>query len=148
MLKRCKRCNIDKDIDDFHYYSKAKDKRQYHCKQCSSEISREAYKNNDERRKGIRDRGQKALEEAQSFVYSWLKVHPCIDCGEADPVVLEFDHIRDDKTSNIANMIGSKMSIVSIYEEIQKCEVVCANCHRRRTASRGNWFKGRVAQSG
>lgn len=64
----------------------------------------------------------------------------CQDCGEVDPVVLEFDH-RDDKIMDVSTMIGSRSWSV-IQAEIAKCDVVCANCHRRRTAKRFGWYNG------
>ncbi len=59
----------------------------------------------------------------------------CADCGEHDPIVLEFDHVRGEKLLTIADARSSR-SWASIMEEIEKCEVVCANCHRRREAIR------------
>jgi hypothetical protein len=72
-----------------------------------------------------------------------------VDCGEADPVVLQFDHVSDDKTEDVGRMLSWAVSWKRILQEIAKCEVVCANCHARRTAKRhGGWFKslGRVAE--
>lgn len=66
----------------------------------------------------------------------YFKLHPCVDCGESDPLVLEFDHLRD-KTFNIARAMPDR-GWDSILAEIEKCEVVCANCHRRRTLRRMN----------
>jgi hypothetical protein len=61
-------------------------------------------------------------------------MHPCADCGETDPVVLEFDHLGD-KRFTIGVAIRDR-NWQSVLEEMAKCEVVCANCHRRRTATR------------
>jgi hypothetical protein len=66
------------------------------------------------------------------------------DCGETDPLVLEFDHLGD-KSFNIAKGIRDH-SWQSVLDEIRKCEVVCANCHRRRTALRGGFARAVVAQ--
>ena len=71
----------------------------------------------------------------------YLRLHPCVDCGESDIVVLEFDHLRD-KTRNVSYLIGTG-EIPRIKEEIAKCDVVCANCHRRRTSERGGWYRSR-----
>jgi hypothetical protein len=71
-------------------------------------------------------------------VLEYLLTHPCVDCGETDPVVLEFDHLRD-KLGNISAMYGHAWR--SILAEIAKCDVVCANCHRRRTARRVGAFR-------
>ncbi len=62
--------------------------------------------------------------------------HPCVDCGESDPIVLEFDHLPQFRSlthRSIGTLIGS---IPAMLEEIAKCEVACANCHRRRTFAR------------
>ena len=60
--------------------------------------------------------------------------------------VLEFDHLRD-KTSNVSYLIGSGQ-LKRVKQEIAKCEVVCANCHRRRTARRGDWYRHRAGLVG
>lgn len=59
----------------------------------------------------------------------------CFDCGIKDPIVLDFDHIRD-KKYNVSQMIRDGFSWKAILKEIEKCEVVCANCHRIRTHKR------------
>ena len=56
----------------------------------------------------------------------------CRDCGELDPIVLDFDHVRGKKVANIAEMCG-KVSEKTMLAEIAKCDVRCANCHRRKT---------------
>ena len=59
----------------------------------------------------------------------------CVDCGENNHIVLDSDHIKD-KKYNISRMVHDGFSWKAILKEIQKCEVVCANCHRIRTYSR------------
>lgn len=90
----------------------------------------------NERVRNIRYRNSK-------FVHDYFKQHPCVDCGENDPVVLEFDHMRD-KLKTISDMIRQSYSIEKIEKEMQKCEVRCANCHRRRTAKQFKWYKNGV----
>ena len=68
---------------------------------------------------------------ARAFVSEYLNSHPCVDCGERDQIVLEFDHMRD-KEYEISKMVASGLNLESIKTEIEKCEVRCANCHRRR----------------
>lgn len=56
----------------------------------------------------------------------------CVDCGEKNHIVLDFDHLQN-KKYNISRMIHDGFSWEAIKKEIAKCEVVCANCHRIRT---------------
>jgi hypothetical protein len=75
----------------------------------------------------------------------YLRVHPCVDCGESDPLVLEFDH-KDgvDKLETIA-FLRARGSRDELVAEIEKCEVRCSNCHQRRTAKQFGWTKLLVA---
>ena len=73
------------------------------------------------------------LERTQALL-DYFAAHTCVDCGEADPVVLDFDHLRD-KAFDVSAAYTHK-PWATVLEEIEKCEVVCSNCHRRRTAQR------------
>jgi hypothetical protein len=73
------------------------------------------------------------------FVYEYLLTHPCVDCGEKDPVVLQFDHVRGVKLSTITNIRGS---FERLKAEMEKCEVRCANCHLRRHTKENGWLRG------
>ena len=77
----------------------------------------------------------KTRKKVLAYVDSYLRDHPCVDCGEADIIVLEFDH-RDRKAKrfSVSDGIWNKSaSLRSIKAEIAKCDVRCANCHRRKT---------------
>lgn len=63
----------------------------------------------------------------------WLDNHPCVDCGYVDWRALEFDHVRGVKRSDVTTMVQNGLSWKTIQEEIDKCDVRCANCHRIRT---------------
>lgn len=77
----------------------------------------------------------------------YLNQHPCIDCGETDIVVLEFDHREPStKRAKIANILGS-WNWETVMIEIDKCDVRCANDHRRRTSEQFGWFKGLAEES-
>lgn len=70
----------------------------------------------------------------------YKETHPCIDCGETDWVVLDFDHReRELKTQTISYIARSSGSVERLQKEMSKCDVRCANCHRRRTARQFNW---------
>lgn len=67
-----------------------------------------------------------------------IKDRPCADCGNRYPYyVMDFDHIRGDKKFSMGNIPRLiTMATRKIEDEIAKCDVVCANCHRIRTHSR------------
>jgi hypothetical protein len=77
--------------------------------------------------------------KAKAWVLAYLLEHPCVDCGEVDPKVLEFDH-RDpaEKARNVSRMVGDGLSIKIIEREVAKCDVRCCNCHRRRSLDEGH----------
>lgn len=60
-----------------------------------------------------------------------LQTSSCTDCGTTEWRVLEFDHVRGEKTDSIARLLTCKWQ--RVIDEIAKCEIVCANCHRLRT---------------
>jgi hypothetical protein len=71
----------------------------------------------------------------------YLKGKECVDCGETDAVVLELDHVNGKKHRNVGDMM-SGYGWKRILAEISKCEIRCANCHRRKTARDFKWFRG------
>jgi hypothetical protein len=81
-----------------------------------------------------------ALLDARRQRWDYLLAHPCVDCGEADPIVLEFDH-REDKRAAIVDLMRSHASWTDVLAEIQKCDVRCANCHRRKTARTRGYYR-------
>jgi hypothetical protein len=79
----------------------------------------------------------------QQWVLDYLKLNPCVDCGEADPVVLEFDHKEGlSKDRTVAKMVRDGVSLAKLIAEVKKCVVRCANCHRRKTVKERGWFRG------
>ena len=72
--------------------------------------------------------------KARSWIKAYLQEHPCVDCGEDDIRVLEFDHIDpSQKEFGISRGIADGRGLKSIKAEVEKCEVRCCNCHRIRT---------------
>lgn len=105
------------------------------CRPCRSDYKREHYLANRQRYVDQAQVRKRALRlERTTYLIEFFKSHPCADCGENDPVVLEFDHLAD-KAFNIGAALPYR-NWQSILDEIAKCDVVCANCHRRRTARR------------
>ena len=143
--RRCGRCKRAKPIEEFAWRRKAKNQRDNYCRFCRAAYKQEHYAAN--RQKYIdaaAKRRRKVVRERIEVLLAYLREHPCVDCGEADPIVLEFDHLRDKKFS--ISRIWRDHKWQSVVDEMAKCEVVCANCHRRRTARRGGFIRAAVAQ--
>lgn len=72
-------------------------------------------------------------------IWEYLSMHPCIDCGEENPVVLEFDHVRGKKKAKISYLANAN-SWDTVKKEIDKCEVRCGNCHKKKTAKTHKYY--------
>ena len=125
-----------KPLSEFNWRRKTRGQRDSLCRDCRSEYKREHYERNRQRYVDqARARKQVLALERTAYVIDYFRTHPCVDCAERDPVVLEFDHVGGDKSFEIGHCLPYR-NWQSILDEIAKCEVVCANCHRRRTARR------------
>ena len=78
---------------------------------------------------------KKHKQIARQFVYEYKQTHPCEICGEADPRCLDFHHNNGDKELAISRMAGRGYSPKKILAEIAKCQVLCANCHRKQEST-------------
>ena len=86
----------------------------------------------------VRVRRNDARYEAENraWISAFLAEHPCVDCGESDPEVLEFDHVRGKKTANVSAMVRGGYALARLQAEAALCDIRCANCHRRITRRR------------
>lgn len=129
--KKCTNCGKNKPASEF---SVTKSRNSTYltsrCKKCLSEISTDG-----------RIRRRKLL---RIKLVDYLHAHPCVDCGEKDILVLEFDH-RDAsaKEANVATLMAHAHSWTRIQREIEHCDVRCANCHRRKTHKQLGWHDER-----
>lgn len=134
-VKKCSKCNLEKSLDSFN---KKSDRRlQPYCRDCDNAHAREYYKKNRDRVKSQINSARKIRAANLSKEIRELKEStPCTDCGINYPYyVMDFDHIRGKKAGNISHMINSAVT-KKVREEIEKCEIVCSNCHRQRTFDR------------
>jgi hypothetical protein len=118
-LKICKKCSKSKPINDFAKHTLRADGRQSGCRECRAKYDFNHYK---EKYTKYRD------------LIDTIKLKKgCIDCGyNSHPEALEFDHRNPSlKTLNISSCYSRKLSIV--MDEIEKCDVRCANCHAVKT---------------
>lgn len=84
----------------------------------------------------VRARNRAEIRKLQEWVNSLKVAKGCIDCGNCDYRVLDFDHVTGIKTQNVAHLVRNLHSKKTILAEIAKCEVRCANCHRIITHTR------------
>lgn len=140
--KICGKCKEDLPIENFSKKSIRKDdsiRYQPYCKKCVKEYKDIHYTNNKKyyiskaKKNRIKVRNSTIIKLLEYF-----KTHPCVDCGESNPLVLEFDHIGN-KEFNISYKLGNGLSWIKLMKEIDKCEVRCANCHKIKTAKQFNW---------
>lgn len=137
-MKKCNKCGQIKPLEEFQKRSINPDGYTYMCKVCKRAYDNAHYKANPNRRIYIRANSDKRIAEVQEWLRAYFASHPCVDCGETDIVVLEFDH-QSDKEHNIAHLM-KRGNVESVKKEIAKCEVRCCNCHRRKTArTLGSW---------
>jgi hypothetical protein len=132
---RCSRCGEARPSSEFGWKDRARGRRDAYCRPCRRAYGRAYYRANRDRRvQQDADRKRAVRLERTRLLLEHFAGHPCVDCGERDPLVLEFDHLRD-KAFNIGQHLTHR-SWQAVLVEIEKCEVVCANCHRRRTFAR------------
>jgi hypothetical protein len=134
-LRRCGRCKLLKPVDQFAWRRKARAQLDNYCRPCRADYKGEHYAANRTRYIANALRRKKAIAtERTKYLIAYFVEHPCADCGESDPLVLEFDHLGD-KSFTIGVGLRDR-SWQALLDEIAKCDVLCANCHRRRTARR------------
>ena len=128
MTKECKRC---KEVKSIEHFDDCKTKGVLAlCKPCRRERNNEYYIN---RRIDIKE-----------WLFDYLSKNPCIDCGESEPIKLEFDH-RGDKVFEIGkSLVGKGKTLEEIQLEVAKCDVRCANCHKVKTHAEQNTWKHRL----
>lgn len=139
-MKVCQRCKGLIDSSKFNYKIKAKNLLSPYCKDCSREYVKNHYRANREYYlKKANIRNKKIRQEIKKYIWDFLKLNKCVDCGENNPIVLEFDHVKE-KSFTISRH-AKDHTLEQVKLEIDKCEVRCANCHRVRTANQFGWSR-------
>lgn len=104
------------------------------CRVCINEYGRSYQR--DRTKSTMPRRGRphgSSIVSKKQFLRS-AKAKPCMDCGIQYPYyVMQFDHIRGTKIADISTMCKLPVSREQLQKEIEKCDLVCANCHSERT---------------
>jgi hypothetical protein len=138
----CYMCGETKPEAEFAFADMAKGTRQRHCRKCQAAYRRAHYVAN--RHEYIRRevaRIKRYRLENRPLMLAYLLEHPCVDCGETNPVMLDFDHRDPAQKRDHVGVIAAHKPWRLVLLEIEKCDVRCANCHQRRTAKQFNWRK-------
>lgn len=145
--KRCCTCKLIKPVEQFYYKNRAQGLRQPYCKACKALYNAQWYGKNREKQLADVKRTKKQRSAAALALVASAKDNPCTDCGERlPPCAMDFDHVRGEKVANISKMVNEGPSLSRLQEELDKCELVCSNCHRIRTLRRGQrWGKTKGA---
>ncbi len=85
------------------------------------------------------DRKRQVYDKKQQ-IFSYLCERECAICGEDDPLVLEFDHLHS-KRADISKLIQSNCTWEQLSLELDKCQVLCSNCHKRKTHRESNSYR-------
>jgi len=137
------KCGKVKAIEEFGWKDRPRGKRHAVCKECTAvRSSNWYYQNQDRQKENVKRNNQLYREQARTFVLAYLLNHPCSSCGERDPRVLEFHH-EGHKESEVSRLMGRGASLEALKAEMDKCSVLCANCHRKLTSDERGWYKGR-----
>lgn len=146
-MKRCCTCKRDLSLQDFAKNKAKRDGVSPQCRACKSVAQAAWYvAHKDKHQHDVRRNAARYKQENTRWVVAFLREHPCVDCAEADPVVLEFDHVRGKKLFAISVACAESYALATLQSEIAKCDVRCANCHRKKTAKERNTLRWRLTR--
>jgi hypothetical protein len=128
----CGRCHEELPLSSFNLHPKG---RQWWCRECFRQYFRDRGRLHRQQSEAARVRRR---VKARSFVGEYLQSRACVDCGEPDVAALEFDHVGE-RREYISRLMHDGAAVAAIRKELEACEVVCVNCHRRRTGRRAGW---------
>tara|TARA_R100001377_G_C3140249_1_gene92431 strand:- start:209 stop:643 length:435 start_codon:yes stop_codon:yes gene_type:complete len=144
-MKTCSTCKEELPFENFSIKGKgSKGQTLYSskCRECNKAYQREHYKKN---KKYYAKKARGWEKEYKHEAYSYLREKAkdgCVHCGEQDFRCLQFNHIeRSTKIDSVSSMVRDNKNLSVIKEEVDKCEVLCANCHFKVTAGQFNWYK-------
>lgn len=137
------------DENEFNWKFKFTTRASY-CKECSRLYIRAHY---EKHRKVYIEKAmnrKSAIKKTElKYLIKYLRTHPCVDCGQSDVRVLEFDHRdRSQKENTVSQLMSRGIPFAKIVKEIAKCDVRCANCHRIKTNIENNSWRSHFAPVG
>lgn len=149
MRRQCACCSKTKDATGFPFKNKAEGKRHSYCFPCYRERNRKYHEENGDRNRArVRANHKKRRSIMIHKMFNYLLDKSCVHCKISDPRVLEFDHLkRHEKEHSISMLLRDAWSWEPVQKEIDKCRILCANCHRIHTAKQMGWKKHALAKA-
>ncbi len=147
MHKVCSKCRLEKSLDAFFVKDSSKNRLHAQCKVCYQK-HRQTYaaahyqKYRPAYLARAADRRAKLRFEFRTRMLSYLEDKTCVMCNESDIRVLEFDHLDSSrKVFTVSQAVKLGYAWEDVLVEISKCQILCANCHKKRTAEQFGWYK-------
>ena len=132
-MKQCTKCKETKSLEEFSWKNKKENKKASECKFCHRKQRRSFYLRNKSREI------QRAKDQKSKIIFWFKKLKSsfkCSKCGEDHPTTLEFHHLDPNtKKAEVSKLVSEGHKKQTIEEEINKCIVLCANCHRKLHAA-------------
>jgi hypothetical protein len=142
-VKTCPTCRRTLAFSEFNRRSRSNDGRQSVCRPCNAARSRTYYAENlQKHRRAVSAQVAKTRAAHLQRIGEYLLAHPCVDCGETDIRVLDFDHrVGAEKAAEVMKLAKAAYAWKRVSDEIAKCDVRCRNCHAIVTYERmgANW---------
>lgn len=145
-MKTCKTCKENKSVSDFATNNTKPDGLNWQCRTCQSAYFKEYYKNNKKKHVSrVRVVNERTRQKLHEFLAAYFENNPCVECGEDNILVLEIDHINNKSKNGKAFSMGEArrngISLRKVKKELERCQVLCANCHRVKTAHESNSWR-------
>lgn len=111
--KVCTKCGKEFPIEEFNWRDKKKGTRRSECKYCHCNYMKQKY------------------QEKKQIIQEMKSEASCAKCGETRGYMLDYHHTDPSQKENtIARMTSNRYTLDRVYQEIEKCVCLCANCHR------------------
>lgn len=127
--KYCSKCKTEKSVSEFNKNRSRKDGLQSSCRECKKKYCKDHYNKNKEY---YLEKNRRCRERSIEWYNEFKKTLECKECGERHISCLEFHHRNpEEKEFCVSLFIRQNISIKRVKEEIEKCDVLCSNCHRK-----------------
>ena len=139
MTKYCGKCQQTQPISEFAKNANRKDGLQTMCRSCKKTYDKAEHQRN----KGYYyKKNKETVVRNQLYVYQKLEQSACELCNDTNPMVLTFDHLRD-KVMEVSEMCRNSYGLKTLQSEMDKCRILCYNCHMVHTNQENNSIKWR-----